>query len=514
MVFLGGLVRFFDEVEVGDEVKVEVEAEVEVGNETGKSAHRRWLVLSACGLALAVTSSSLAYGLLLSLALAWLVLVWLSPSRITHHVSRITYHVSRIIPVFVLVALALSTGLGWNPAGLGASGDLLVAWLARFGSGLGSVASPLILLAIYEPLALLFGLGGLVWAIRRNHRFGVLLGVWAGVGMLLLTLMPARMALDTLWMLLPLAMLTGVVVERLAQSLREQGDWLGEGLYVPVVIVLWAHFYLMLARYAVFGDPANLALALITVALQGLLAVIFALAKFDTAWRAVTVGTGFALVAITLSAGWGIAYARPSDPRELLAREPTSVEVRDLLQTLRDLSWRETGLPTTLPFTVETAPDSVLAWYLRDFCAVRQVENLDVGEEMDVVLVTARRDLHELAAAGVSSDVAIMGQDFVLRRSWDPLEIGCAWEWPPRCQAAVGLTAASHSHYEKEKQTISLPLCLKPIHRLREIGVKTLAAIPVLGKMPSRRRDFPIAKGVLHGAMCAIGKSRLQNGNC
>ncbi len=43
---------------------------------------------------------------------------------------------------------------------------------------------------------------------------------------------------------------------------------------------------------------------------------------------------------------------------------------------------------------------------------------------------------------------------------------------------------------------------------------------PFWKKMPSRRRDFvglyqsAIAKGVLHGAMCAIGKSRLQNGNC
>jgi len=404
MAVLGGLTRFFD------------------------TGGRRWLTLSACGLALAVTGSPSAYGLLLTLALAWLLLAWAWPDK---HTSRLTFDASHSSLVFLLVALALSTGLGWNLSGLGAAGGLLPAWLARFSAVMNPAPAPLAIAAVYEPLALLFGLGGLVWAVQRGHRFGVLLGTWAGLVALLLTLMPGRTPLDALVVVLPLALLTGLAIEWLVQSLRRWGEWLGEGLYVPVVLLLWAHAYLVLGRYAERGDSRDLFMVLLVVALQGLLATMFALAmRPDAALRGVAVGTGVALLAVAISAGWGVAYARPADARELLVRDSTAVEVHDLVQTLRDLSWRETGMPTTLPFTFEAAPDSVLAWYLRDFSAAHRVESLE-GEEVGRVVVTSRRAL-ELA-----DDAEFAGQDFALRRNWNLTEIGCGWEWPPHCDAAA-----------------------------------------------------------------------------
>jgi len=422
MAFLGGLACFFD---------------------TGRSA---WLTLSSVGLALAVTSSPLAYGLLLALGLAWLGLaqVWPRESSEGDSLSSsfsLTPYASRIIPVFLLAALLFSTGLGWNLGGLGAMGDLLSAWIARLGpvSNPAVPVSPLTLVAVYELLALLFGLGGLVWGVRRRHRFGVLLGLWAGLGILLLALMPGRAVLDVLWVVLPLALLTGVALEQLVRSLRERGEWLSEGLYVPLVVILLVHSYLVLARYAVSGVYMDLALALLALGLQVLLALIFALAMgFDSALRAIAVGLVCVLVVVTLSAGWGVAQVRPADPRELLVREPTAVEVRDLVQTLRDISWRETGIATRLPFVLEATPDSVLAWYLRDFSAARRVENLDAGVETSRVLVTAQRDL---TLTGVPDDVSdgteYVGQDFATRRSWDTFDVGCTWEWPPRCQTAI-----------------------------------------------------------------------------
>ena len=38
---------------------------------------------------------------------------------------------------------------------------------------------------------------------------------------------------------------------------------------------------------------------------------------------------------------------------------------------------------------------------------------------------------------GGLGDVPFVGQDFALRRRWDPVEIGCTWEWPPQCGPAV-----------------------------------------------------------------------------
>jgi uncharacterized protein (TIGR03663 family) len=408
MLLLGGLVRFFD------------------------TEDRPWLALSVAGLALAVTSSPVAYGLLLTLGLACLILAWTWSDK--EHVSRLTSHASRITPPFVLATLALSTGLGWNLAGIGATGDLFASWLARFGSTANPAASPLALVTVYEPLALLLGLGGLVWAVRRGHRFGMLMGMWAGLGILLLLLMPGRAPLDALWVVLPLALLAGVAAKAFLRDLGKQGGWLNEGLYALVVLLLWAHFYLMLARYATLGAPVDLALALLSLLLQILLGTSFALA-IDTgaALHGAATGTCVALLAVTLSTGWRAAHLRPSDPRELLADQPTADGVRDLVQTLRDLSWRETGIPTTLPFAFEAAPDSALAWYLRDFGAARRVESVgNLGaEESGSVLVTSGRDL-------ALPDAEYMGQGFILRRDGNRREIRCAWEWPPRCDAVVG----------------------------------------------------------------------------
>ncbi|RLC93113.1 MAG: hypothetical protein DRI77_12155 [Chloroflexi bacterium] len=399
MLFLGGLLRFLD------------------------TDTRSWLTLSAGGLALAVTSSPSAYGLLLTLGLAWLIFTRLRPPRLAFDASRFTFHAA-------LAALALSTGLGWNLAGVGAVGDLLLDWFARFSSPSNPAVSLLTMLTAYEPLALLFGLGGLVWAVRRGHRFGALMGLWAGLGALLLTLMPGRSPLDTLWIILPLALLAGIAVESLARSLRERGDWFGEGIYIPVTIILWTHTYLVLARYAARGEPTDLFLALLVVALQAVIGIMFALAmRPAAALRGAAAGISVALLAFTLSAAWGVAYARPSDPREPLLRAPTAFEVRDLEQTLRELSWRETGIATTLPLAFEAAPDSVLAWYLRDFSAARRVASL-TAEDAGLALITSQRDLS-------LAEGEYVGQDFVLRRSWNPDAARCPWGWPPQCSAAV-----------------------------------------------------------------------------
>jgi len=421
VAFLGGLARYFH---------------------TGR---RLWMTLSAVSLALVMVSTSSAYGLLLTLGLAGLGLVWITPRMRMRWVWRqFNPHLKHTLAAFLCAGLMFSTGLGWNLAGLGAAGDLLPAWAARFGSATNAVVSPFTLLTFYELLAIFFGLGGLVWAVRCGHRFGILLGIWAGIGIPLLLLMPGRMELDILWVLLPLTMLAGLAVEQLVRSLRELGDWLSEGLHVPVVVLLWAHLYLVLARYALYGYQADLALAVLTIALQGLLAVIFALAtRFDAALRAIGVGTGIVLLALTISTGWGLAHVRPSDSREPLVCEATAPEVHDLVQTLRHLSWRETGLPLALPVTLEAAPDSVLAWYLRNFTAVHRVDNLTTWEgaaEATGVLVTARSGLQDVESqhALVGGDGERVGQSFSFHRSWDMSKVACIWQWPPACHSFVG----------------------------------------------------------------------------
>jgi len=430
MLLLGGLMRFME------------------------SERRPWLILAAAGLSLTLTASSTAYGLLIPLALAYLVTHYVS--RITHYVSRFTFdvsrltlHVSNITLTFIFATLALSTALGWNPSGLGAVGGLMVDWFARFGPASSPAPSPIILLVAYEPFALVFGVIGIAWAV--SSRWGrlsstirySLFALWAGLAFLLLILMPGREPLDLLWLVLPLAMLGGGAIEGLVTRLRTHPRTRARRSYGPigivyalVVLVLWGYLYLLLARYAVQGEAAHLTLALMVLIMQLILMLSFSWTiDVIEGLQGFAAGTGIALVALTFSAGWGVAHVRPSDPREALVRQPTAAGVRDLVQTLRDLSWRETGLPTRLSFTykcdpsAEPTPDAVLAWYLRDFDAARCVEHLDESVTDDVVISPDQ----SLALGG---DVAYVGQDFALCRSWTPRELDCTLR-PLRCNAPV-----------------------------------------------------------------------------
>ncbi len=417
MVFLGGLASFFD------------------------SGKRLWLTVSAGALGLLVTSGPTAYGLMLPLGLAWLSLTWAWSDRgIRWLAARLASHIPHLLIVSALVGLMLATAVWWNPAGLGAAGDLLPEWAARFGFASAGAVPPGVLLTVYELATLLLGLGGLAWAIKARNRFGILTGAWAGLAFVLLHVMPSRTELDIVWVLVPLALLAGLVLEYLIESLQREGDWLGEGLHVPVVVLLWCHLYLVLGRYAAYGNNADLALAALTIALQCLLTVIFALAtKVGAALRALVTGTGIVLLVVEISFGWGVAQVRPSDPRELLVGEPTAVEVGDLIETLSDLSWHRTGLPFALPLTLEAPPNSVLVWYLRDHTAVQRVDDMKVRdiEGPPSVLITVH-NLHDSGSEyALDSDGDYVGQAFALSRSWDPNEIRCVQGWPPDCRSAI-----------------------------------------------------------------------------
>jgi hypothetical protein len=192
----------------------------------------------------------------------------------------------------------------------------------------------------------------------------------------------------------------------------------------------------MLGRYAAFGDRADLGLTVIVVVVQALLGLSFGLALGSAATlRTVAAATGGALLLLTLSVGWGVAYEHPTDPREALLTEPTAMGIRDLVQTMRDLSWAQTGMPTMLEFVFEAPEDSVLAWYLRGFEMADRVDQLvDIdGDEMGMFILTTRLD--ESGSTPVHDEYA--GQDFALRRRWTPRALGCRF-WESGCKVAFG----------------------------------------------------------------------------
>ncbi|HDQ70565.1 MAG TPA: hypothetical protein ENN19_00530 [Chloroflexi bacterium] len=433
------------------------------------ASDNRWLYLSALGLALAVTGSSLLYGIMLPLGIAVGGGMYLLVERAGDEQDKdladafhprnlypqIRSHWLRFAIVASVLALAFSTMLGVNPGGLGATGGLLADWLAGF-QARESTMPPLTLLLIYEPVALLFGLGGIGVVLWRQHRFGIVLGMWVVFSSFLLALAPGRAPLAMLGIVLPLSLLVGITCEQLIQTFLRESHWVNEGIHAPVVVILWIHCGLMLARYTVSGTLSDLALVLLTVALQIMLAAMFAITMdVGAAVRALLMGTGFVALGVTFAAGWGVAHVRPADPREPLLHAPTDLGMHALVETLRERSWRETGLPNTLPIAYQANLDSPLAWYLRaldsGFSQARLID--DSRERADTpgerpstdrlfsTIVTAERDPSALAeilnlpydTLGDTDDstTPIVGQDFVLHRRWDPKIVDWTWAWPP-----------------------------------------------------------------------------------
>lgn len=403
-----------------------------------ETKRRRWLWFAAAGLALALVSAPVAYGLILPLGLAWLVNSepWEDDRRRWAERARqwLRSHGVEFVLASVLAVLVLSTGLGWNPAGVGAVGGLLVAWFGRFRVPQISAAPPLTLLVVYELFGLVLGMGGLVWCWYREHRWAAFLSLWAGVAYLLLWAAPGRAPTDLMGLVLPLALLTGLGVEWLAR-----GDWAsGSAIrvaYAAFVLVLWAQVYLMLARYSLYGQSEDLALVAIILVLQVLLAVSFGFVLGPRATlRTGAAATSFVLLSLLVSAGSGVAYGRAADPREPLVSQPTAVNVRDLVATLRDLSWHETGTPLTLDFVYEAPADSVLAWYMRDFGRARRVDRLTAltTDVMGPLLVT----MDDASGPPVPPGEDYVGQGFPLHRRWTPAALHCRL-WAADCRIGV-----------------------------------------------------------------------------
>lgn len=403
------------------------------------SERHTWLACAAVGLALALTGGAAAYGFLLSLILACALTCYVLVPRLepsSRLASYLAFPWGAFLLPFAATLLIIATALGWNPTGFSTVGELLVDWLARFRPASNPAPSPFVLLLAYEPLVFALSLGGAIWwAIRGGHTKGwdALWLTWAGIALLLLLLMPGRAPLDLLWVVLPLAFVLGSLVERVIHTLHLRPLWLGEGIYALIVLIFWVHTYLNLARYATYARVEDLVLILLSLLIQVIVLISFALTIDDVmAFRAGMLSTGVALLALTLSAGWRVAYVNPAAAEEALLKHPTDPAVRDLVQTVTTFSWRETGLPTTLSFVYQAPPDSTLAWYLREFESARRVEHLSNlrPQDLSLLLVAPGRE------ASFQTETDYIGQSFVKERSWTPQAINCNL-WSLRCVESI-----------------------------------------------------------------------------
>ncbi len=413
---------------------------------------RRGLILAGMGLGLGLASgprflSGLTAGIL-AMALAALT----RPALIQEAQKGwelLKEHLPRLLIPAGLTFVLLSSAVVVNRPGLSAAGEAFPSWIRGWmpspdGRPLGLVPQSL---ALYEPLLVMLGIGGLYVAFLSGlwHGFASrftqgetevsaadlpwrdmakgLVAVAVGA-MLFGQLYSGRTASDALWVVFPLALLGGkALADLFTEDAVVEGEWQTVAAQTAVLFVMLVFAFFNLGAYArsitfvVSSSPyLPLALAGGVLALALLVTVLFALGwSKRAAVRGGVMALGTIMLVGTMSAGWGLTQLRADNPRELWNEVPTINNVHLLTKTLEDISDRTVGSKSDLQVVVVNDParddqDGLLAWELRNFPKLRFVDGIS-PEELGPVVITGETVVDDtLNSTYVGQRFAIFGR--------------------------------------------------------------------------------------------------------
>ena len=379
------------------------------------------LYLAAAGLSVALTAGPGGYTVLLVtgsfvlLAAFWGTSLWRERIRAAWQALRQDGAVTGTAVVILAGGFVLlSTTFLLHFPGLGQAADLLPAWLRAFVTAGGTPwYFHLQLLSLYEPLALVLGLGGVGYFLvaRRSDMFLAFLTWWIALALVIYLLAGGRTASDVLLLVLPLTLLAAAAIGRLLDSSRQEFAWDREGLFLAVAGGVAVYSHLEWAAYAITQKYDFFVLGLLALALMVVLTLLYFF-WFGPAQTLRAGGLALAMIlAVTVvAAGLHVTFPRSEDPREPLVGTPSTTGLRDLFKTMERASLFETGDPRGVEVTVDRAVGPVLLWYLRDWPAVHVVDRLDPSVVSPVVLSPAED------APVVGEQYA--GQDFIVQETW------------------------------------------------------------------------------------------------
>ncbi len=320
--------------------------------------------------------------------------------------------------VLAAVLVLVCTAFLLNFAGLPAALDFFPTWLAQLRPRPGDQPWYYYfqLLALYEPLILVFGLMGLVYYyFRPRDLLTTFLLYWTVAAAVIYALAGQKAPGNVLLLLLPLTLLASLLIGRLWEQWAQAATWEIEGLFAALSLPVVVYLAIQLAGYASGGQVGHLYLALVAfLVLPTLVALCWLWSSQGTALRCGGIILLLVLAMPTVSLSMSLNYHhRTADPCEPIVVEATPLGVVDLVATLERISSHQEGDPHTIAITVEEATGPVLAWRLRDFENVRFVDKLSPSVETPVVITPAEEEAPTLGGSYV-------GQSFALQVTWNP----------------------------------------------------------------------------------------------
>ncbi len=403
--------------------------------ETGRP---RWLYAMAGGLALLLTAGPLAYSVLIVFALVilarWKIFKTLWSQRMTAAETAAAEtspksDLQRAGLFFAAALLLLATAGTLNLSGFGETTGLLANWLSRFSFALRPDAgfNSVFLLTITEPLLLAAGVAGLAYAFLSGNLLRQSIGLWFLGATLLDLVMAGRPAGAVLLPLLPLALLAGLALAHLWESLAEQGKWSNEGVITAAGLVILTFGYIGLTGWIERPCGADDTLCnyawLQAVAALSLFVVIVAFFWFLNGSGAALRGVALTMVAVglmaTVSIGWRLNYGPLTRLAfQPLAGVPPSAELVALRDTLTRESLVRSGDNYMLDVALLNVDDPALLWQLRQFRRLTTAASPLEAAGATAIITPAG----ELGDANLGE--AYLGQDFALQAAWSPVGLG------------------------------------------------------------------------------------------
>jgi hypothetical protein len=324
----------------------------------------------------------------------------------------------------------------------------LSAWLNGLPLYLGGWLRPsgvpatrlLTALVFYQPLAVLFGLAGVVRGWWGGYRRSILLSLWLLMAILVATFYPARQVGDLAWVLIPLWTLAALELSNHTEIFFEERREVGGVTTLVFVLLLFS--WLNYAGIAL--DPANTINAaqnpvqiggtvlfenlpptryvlLISVLLLLVVSVLMValgwsarIARLGSVW-----GLVIALGLYSLGMAWGATGLRTRDGWELWWMDEQPAQADLLLKTINEQSEWSTGDDYSQDVTILNIDSPALEWLLHER-NVERVPALDM-EQAPAIVISSQID-------SVSLPISYRGQDFIWRRvpAWS---IVGTYEW-------------------------------------------------------------------------------------